>query len=206
MKQCTCIDQIMPIPFEVAVITMLLERRSMLSKVTLLMVSNLEADYAAYRNNERDWTLVPDADVQAVRNDSQLSKEVVDYTELTTWWLIMNNANGPLKDPLVRRAFSRAIDREALIRDIGSGVGQVATSFIPPGMPGYQGELGKDIGFDANAAKDLLTRAGYADPSQFPVLRFRFATTSANQSRAEFVQAQLKLWTRLIKESGLEPQ
>src|SRR5205823_3630511 len=50
-------------------------QKPMLSKVTLLMVSNLESDYAAYRNNERDWTLVPDADVQAVRNDPQLSKE-----------------------------------------------------------------------------------------------------------------------------------
>src|SRR5216683_3301649 len=46
-----------------------------LQKVTLLMVTSNEADYAAYRNNERDWTLVPDADVQAVRNDPQLSKE-----------------------------------------------------------------------------------------------------------------------------------
>ena len=34
-----------------------------LQKITLLMVSSGSADYAAYRNNERDWTLVPDADV-----------------------------------------------------------------------------------------------------------------------------------------------
>src|SRR5207248_6405137 len=38
-----------------------------LQKVTLLMVTSNEADYAAYRNNERDWTLVPDADVQIGR-------------------------------------------------------------------------------------------------------------------------------------------
>src|SRR5438105_15423994 len=128
------------------------------------MVSSSEADYAAYRNDERDWIIVPDADVQSVRSDPQLSKEAHEYTELTTWWLIMNNANGPLKDALVRRAFSRAIDREALIRDVASGVGQPATSIIPPGMPGYQADIGKDIGFDANAAKDLLKQAGYPDP------------------------------------------
>ena len=33
-----------------------------LQKATFLMVTDGEADYAAYRNNERDWTLVPDAD------------------------------------------------------------------------------------------------------------------------------------------------
>jgi oligopeptide transport system substrate-binding protein len=165
---------------------------SKLQKVTFLMVTNGEADYAAYRNNERDWTLVPDADVQAVRGDSELSKQAVEYTELTTFWLIMNNAKKPLDNLSVRKALSKAIDRQAMIRDVGAGVGKPATSMIPPGMPGYQADLGKDIDFDANGAKQLLAQAGFSDPSQFPQLRFRFATTSANQARAEFIQAQLK--------------
>jgi oligopeptide transport system substrate-binding protein len=164
----------------------------LLQKVTLLMVNSAEADYAAYRNEERDWTLVPDAEVQAVRNDPQLSKQAHEYTELTTFWLIMNNGKTPLDNPLVRKALSRAIDRKAMIRDVASGVGQPATSFIPPGMPGYQAELGQEIDFDPNAAKDLLKQAGYADAGQFPELRFRFAATTANQTRAEFIQAQLK--------------
>ncbi|MCA1648554.1 MAG: peptide ABC transporter substrate-binding protein, partial [Chloroflexi bacterium] len=163
-----------------------------LQKVTLLMVTSGEADYAAYRNNERDWTLVPDADVAAVRSDPQLSKEAHEYTELVTFWLVMNNAKPPLDKPLVRKAFARAIDRTAMIRDVSAGVGKPATSMIPPGMPGYQADLGKDIEFEAAAAKDLLKQAGYADPAQFPQLHFKFATTTANQSRAEFIQGQLK--------------
>jgi oligopeptide transport system substrate-binding protein len=163
-----------------------------LQKVTLLMVTSGEADYAAYRNNERDWTLVPDADVQSVRNDPQLSKEAHEYTELTTFWLVMNNGKAPLDNQMVRKALSKAIDRQAMIRDIASGVGKPATSMIPPGMPGYQADLGKDIDFDPTAAKDLLKQAGFADPTQFPQLHFRFSTTTANQSRAEFIQAQLK--------------
>jgi oligopeptide transport system substrate-binding protein len=163
-----------------------------LQKVTLLMVASAEADYAAYRNNERDWTLVPDADVKAVRADPQLSKEAVEYTELTTFWLVMNDTTKPLDNPLVRKAFAKAIDRDAMIRDVAAGIGQPATSMIPPGMPGYQADLGKDLNFDAAAAKDLLKQAGFADPTQFPELHFRFATTTANQSRAEFIQGQLK--------------
>jgi len=163
-----------------------------IQKVTYLMVSSGEADYAAYRNGERDWTLVPDPDVQAVRADAQLSKEVREYTELTTFWLVLNNTQAPLNNPLVRRALSKAIDRAALIRDVAAGVGKPATSFIPPGMPGYQADLGKDVDFDPAAARELLKQGGIADPAQFPALRFRFGTTSANQSRAEFIQAQLK--------------
>lgn len=163
-----------------------------LQKVTLLMVTDGEADYAAYRNNERDWTLVPDADVQAVRNDSELSQQTVEYTELTTWWLTFNLAHTPMDNPNVRKALSMAIDRNALIRDVAGGVGKPATSMIPPGMPGYQPDLGKDIDFNPMQAKQLLAQAGFSDPSTFPQLRFRYATTSANQSRAEFIQGQLK--------------
>ena len=166
--------------------------RPKLSKVTFLMVTDGEADYAAYRNNERDWTLVPDADVQAVKSDSTLSQQTVEYTELTTWWLTFNLAHKPLDNLDVRKAFSMAIDRNALIRDVAGGVGKPATSMIPPGMPGFQADLGKDIDFNPSQAKQLLAQAGYSDPSTFPQLHFRYATTSTNQSRAEFVQAQLK--------------
>ncbi|MBO0885428.1 MAG: peptide ABC transporter substrate-binding protein, partial [Mycobacterium sp.] len=163
-----------------------------LQKVTLLMVTDGEADYAAYRNNERDWTLVPDADVQAVRNDPELSRQTVEYTELTTWWLSFNLAHTPLDNPNVRKALSMAIDRNALIRDVAGGVGKPATSMIPPGMPGYQADLGKDVDFNPTQAKQLLAQAGFADASSFPQLHFRYATTSTNQSRAEFIQGQLK--------------
>jgi oligopeptide transport system substrate-binding protein len=163
-----------------------------LQKVTLLMVGDLEADYAAYRNNERDWSLVPDPDVQAVRSDPQLASQSVDYTELTTWWLVMNNSRQPLDNVNVRKALSKGIDRNALIRDVAVGVGKPATSMIPPGMPGYQADLGKDIDFDPSGAKQLLAQAGFSDPSTFPPIRFRYATTSANQVRIEFIQAQLK--------------
>jgi oligopeptide transport system substrate-binding protein len=163
-----------------------------LQKATFLMVTDGEADYAAYRNNERDWTLVPDADVQAVRNDSTLSQQAVEYTELTTFWLTYNLAHKPMDNPNVRKALSMAIDRNALIRDVAGGVGKPATSMIPPGMPGYQADLGKDIDFNVEGAKQLLAQAGYSDPSTFPQLHFRYATTSTNQTRAEFIQAQLK--------------
>src|SRR5262249_3061525 len=39
---------------------------------------------------------------------------------------------------------------------------------------------------------ELLRQAGYTNMSQFPELRLRYATTTANQSRAEFIQSQLK--------------
>ena len=163
-----------------------------LQQMTFLMITDLTVDYAAYLNGERDEALVPDPAVQAVRNDPQLAQELTDYTDLSTFWLYLNTAKAPLKDPLVHRALSKAIDRQALIRDVAGGVGQPATSIIPPGMPGFREGLGSDIGFDPQGARDLLAQAGFAGGARFPTLSFSFATSSEAQRRAEFIQAQFK--------------
>ncbi|MBV9168451.1 MAG: peptide ABC transporter substrate-binding protein [Chloroflexi bacterium] len=163
-----------------------------LQQITFMMVENGEADYAAYLNNERDWTLVPDSDVNAVSNDPTLSQQSVRYNELTTFWVEINNANKPLDNPNVRKALAKAIDRQALINDVAAGVGLPSTSIIPPGMPGYQEGLGQDLSFDPEGARSLLAQAGYPNGQGFPSLQYTFAATTANQRRAEFLQAQWK--------------
>lgn len=163
-----------------------------LSKLTFLMQTDQTAAYAAYVNGESDIVYVPDPQVAAVYADPSLSQQAFPETELTTFWLQFNNARAPLTNPLVRKALTRAIDRDALIRDIASGVGLPAVSIIPPGMPGFQADLGQDLSFNPQAARELLAAGGFGDPSTFPKLTFTFATTSGNQRRAEFIQAQLQ--------------
>jgi oligopeptide transport system substrate-binding protein len=163
-----------------------------LTKMTFLMGTDETTDYAAYVNGERDWALVPDAQVQAVQNDANLAPQVRRYNELTAYWLAINQSAAPLNNVLVRRAFSMAIDRQALIRDIAGGVGLPATSIIPPGMPGYVDGLGATYDYNPDGARQLLSQAGYPNGQGFPALTFNFATTGANQRRTEFIQAQLK--------------
>jgi oligopeptide transport system substrate-binding protein len=163
-----------------------------LQRVTFLMVTSGEADYAAYVNGERDWTLVPDSVVPVVRQDSELNAQARQYNELTSFWVHLNNAKQPLNDVRIRRALAKAVDRTALIRDIASGVGLPLTSIVPPGMPGAQEGLGQELDFDPAGAQALLAEAGFPGGSGFPTLTYSFATTSANQRRAEFLQAQWK--------------
>ena len=163
-----------------------------LQRVTFLMVTSGEADYAAYVNGERDWTLVPDSVVPVVRQDSELNAQARQYNELTSFWVHVNNAKQPLNDVRIRRALAKAVDRTALIRDIASGVGLPLTSIVPPGMPGAQEGLGQELDFDPAGAQALLAEAGFPGGNGFPTLTYSFATTSANQRRAEFLQAQWK--------------
>jgi oligopeptide transport system substrate-binding protein len=167
--------------------------RPTLTRITLLMNTNSEADYFAYVGGRtRDWILVPDSEVNHVLNDPGLAAEARQYTELTTFWLQFNNAHPPLDNILVRGALSKAIDRSALVRDLATGVGRPTTSVIPPGMPGFQDGLGSELGFDGDGARALLAHAGFDDTQPFPSLAFSFADTPANRRQAEYLQAQ---WT-----------
>jgi oligopeptide transport system substrate-binding protein len=93
---------------------------------------------------------------------------------------------------LVRRALSKAIDRAALIRDVIGCVGLPATSLLPPGMPGFQQRLGRELEFDPEGARALLAQAGFPNGRGFPRLAFTFQGTSEQQRRVEFMRAQWK--------------
>jgi oligopeptide transport system substrate-binding protein len=163
-----------------------------LSRVTITMGINPEGDFAAFVDNSstRDWVLVPDVEVNRVLNDQLLAAESRQYNELTTFWVQMNGARAPLDNVLVRRALASSVDRVALVRDLATGVSRPVTSIIPPGMPGFQDGLGRELGFDPAGARALLAQAGFADGHGFPKLAFSFPDAPANLERARYLQAQ----------------
>jgi len=159
-----------------------------LTRVTVTMDTNPEADFAAYTEaTPRDWLLVPDAEANQVLNDPVLAPQARQYNELTTFWLQLNTARPGLNNVLVRRALGKAIDRAALVRDLTAGVSIPVTSVIPPGMPGFQDGLGHELSFDPVGARALLAQAPLTQP-----LSFSFPDTPANRRRALYVQDQLQ--------------
>ncbi|MDP2659185.1 MAG: peptide ABC transporter substrate-binding protein [Dehalococcoidia bacterium] len=163
-----------------------------LKKVTLLMVEDINANYAAYLNSERDITMVPSPNVPVVMGDPALKDQVVRAPRLATYALQFNNKVAPFDNVKVRKAFSMAIDRVTFIDKVRRGVGKPAFGWIPPGMPGYQADLGKEWGFDAAKAKQLLADAGFPDGKGLPPTAFQYSNTANNQLMAVFIQAQFK--------------
>jgi oligopeptide transport system substrate-binding protein len=158
-----------------------------LQQVTLVMVGDYEYDYAAYQRGERDWTLVPDSEVNTVQSDTILSQQSRQYNQLRTSWVAMNNTRRPLDNPNVRKALAKAIDRQALVHQFTAGVDLPFASIIPPGMPAYQDSLGRELGYDPEAARSLIAQAGYPNGQGFPDLQF---STAGQITQAKFVQTQ----------------
>lgn len=163
-----------------------------LTKVTYLMVTDQQANYAAYLNGERELAPVPTALTKQVLADPKLSKELVRANVLTTFALQFNNKMKPFDNVKVRQAFSTALDREAFIDKVRSGVGKPAYSWIPPGMPGHQPNLGQQYKLDAAKAKALLAEAGFPNGQGLPKITFDYANTGNNPVIAQFVQEQIK--------------
>ncbi len=142
----------------------------------------------AYENGELDMTAIPLADSSRYQGDS----EQIRYAELETFALQYNHTQAPFDNPLVRQAFSRAIDREAYVSAIRSGVGQAAVGWLPPGMPAANPGVGIDLAFDADAAAGLLSQAGYTDGADFPDVTFTVLSDPTNDLTAQFIQEQLR--------------
>jgi oligopeptide transport system substrate-binding protein len=177
-------------------------RKSKLSKVTYKMITDANAALAAYKNQELDMSGVPVGTEKATMADSTLSPQIVRNADLTTFAFEFNTKKAPLDNITVRQGLSCAVDRASFIDKVRGGVGKVALSWVPPGMPGYDENLGKEWDFNVTKAKSLLSQAGYPDPSKLS-LKFTYADTASNGTIAQFLQGQMS--TNLGINLTLEP-
>ncbi|MGM9426870.1 ABC transporter substrate-binding protein [Hydrogenophaga sp. MI9] len=73
----------------------------------------------------------------------------------------------PFKDKRVRQAFYQAIDINGIQKNVMRGASTPAAQLIGPGVNGYDASMGGRLPYDPEAAKKLLTEAGY--PNGFEV-------------------------------------
>jgi oligopeptide transport system substrate-binding protein len=162
--------------------------------LSLAMIPEPTATLAAFKNNEIDTTggvTLSAADTAAIRNDPAYKDQIVQYTELGTFYLQYDVTKKPFDDPKVRIAMSYAFDRQNLVQKVLAGVGQPATSLIPPGMPGHLEGVGQ--GYDVNKAKQILAEAGYPDGKGLPQnIQASYNNLSTWPQIMQFIQANLQ--------------
>jgi peptide/nickel transport system substrate-binding protein len=71
-------------------------------------------------------------------------------------------AKNPLKDPRVRLAISKAIDRKAISQHVMEGLSLPTGNLVPPSLFGYAPDVKVET-YDPAGAKKLLAEAGYPD-------------------------------------------
>lgn len=162
------------------------------ARIVYRIITDTNAEFAAYRSGELDATRVPPANVRAVLSDATLGQELYRAPDLRTFALQFNLAHPPFDNTRVRQAISLAVDRRAFVEKVRNGVGTAAYSWIPPGMPGHDPEAGRQWEFNAARARSLLAEAGYPEGRGLPAVAFQYSDSSTNKLIAEFLQGQMK--------------
>ncbi len=167
--------------------------KPLLQRIEIFFIADDFAAYQAYQADEIDVVTVPPAAIKDVTTKGHpYNDQLTVEANLATFALFMNNKMAPFDNQLVRKAFGTAIDRQAYVDGLLQGGGVPATSWVPPGMPGYSEKLGSQYNFDAVKAKDLLKQAGYPNGEGLPKVTFIAVNSDTNRLVGQFIQAQLK--------------
>ncbi len=165
-----------------------------LETINCVMVTEASTAFAMYENGELDVADVPLEDIDRVKADPELSKELYIAPRLCTYYYGFNVTKTPTDNVLVRKALSYAVDRQKLIDTVLKGGQKPANSFACPGIfgspwdnPDYKGPH-----FDADLARSYLAEAGYPGGAGFPEMTLMFNTSESHQKIAQFIQAGWK--------------
>jgi len=108
----------------------------------------------------------------AVKRFATRAKDRITFTPLGNRFVGVNTQRKPFSDINVRKAFAAALDRRAMLLARGGPlVGQLATHFLPPTIPGYDeagGAKGTGADYLANPSGDPAVAAKYMKLAGFP--------------------------------------
>jgi peptide/nickel transport system substrate-binding protein/oligopeptide transport system substrate-binding protein len=149
-------------------------RQPRLSKI-IGTYMNTSTYFAAFQNGEIeqvDYEWLTPADFEIILADPVLSENYLrHYGDFRTDYLLFDTYNPPFNDVNVRKAFAKAIDREAIVTNVyGEIKAMPAHSMLMPGYPASdtEGALAEYQTYDCDAAKQHLADAGFSDGEGFP--------------------------------------
>ncbi len=170
-----------------------------LDKVIYKVVPDAAARSAGFEKGEIQYgalSPVPLKDAERLAKLPNLKVETSGYEWLSPWlFLDFNVERGPLKDPRVRHALARAIDRKAISNVVWYGFAKPATSPIPSSLAAFHDASAATDAFDVKSADALLDEAGLkkgADGNRFALFIDYIPYGDDYKRTAEYIKQALK--------------
>ncbi len=168
-----------------------------IDEITFTMLDDAPA-FADYEAGKLDWVLrVPVADMDRVKADPVLSKQMKITPQFSTYFLGFNTKAPIVSDVRVRRALSLAIDRQSIIDNVTKANQEPAQWFCRPGLIGCPTmKTHPDLGvkYNPTEAKKLLDE--YLKEKNLKAedldLTMMYNTNSSHQKTLEAVQQMWK--------------
>lgn len=175
--------------------------------ITLLLLEDSSASYAAYNSGEAQ--LIKDVPTDEIPSLTKAEDGGDFYTDslLGTYYISLNDQREPFTDPLVRKALSLAIDRDYVANVVMQGTYSPAYNLVGPGIVDAEGGsmfidnanggepyISEDYEANLEEAKSLLAEAGYPNGEGFPTITYSANDASYHIPVAEYLQ---QAWAEL---------
>ena len=161
-----------------------------------------------YETGEIDVTFVSLSYIDRITDEAgPFYDELEVVSELSYFYIGFDTNKPPFDDVSIRRAFSRAIDKEKLASLVFRDMVQPAYGILPPGLPGYNNDL-TGLDFDVDQAKQLIRESSYGDVSNLPSITI--TTQGWGGSISKGLEAIIHEWRQNlgveVKVRQIEPQ
>lgn len=163
-------------------------------RIRLAMIADTATALDEYRNGNLDTldpynALAPD-DVERLREDPILGKQMQIVPSLCSHYYGFNTSKEPFKDPLVRKAFIAATDRDTLVSSVVK-LGDTARWFTRPGIYAAS-DISDTLGipFNVNQAREYLKQSSY-NGKRLPAITLGVNTNETHERVAETI---IQMW------------
>ncbi|GBD11739.1 Oligopeptide-binding protein OppA [bacterium HR23] len=169
-----------------------------IDRIEFVMVKEASTALAMYEAGQLDTLYnlgVPLGEIDRVKKDPVLSKELYIAPRPITYYYGFNVTKPPVDKALVRKALIASIDRQGLIDNVLKGGQRPALTFTAPGNFGFvDGEKeGIGIPFNPDQAKRWLAEAGYPNGRGWPSdVVLMYNTSEGHKRIAEAISAMWK--------------
>jgi peptide/nickel transport system substrate-binding protein len=168
------------------------KRTPKVDRLVLLPMPEANARTAALLSGQVDWIENPAPD--ALAQIKQRGFTVYQNEQPHVWpWQFSRIEGSPWNDIRVRKAANLCIDRNAMKEGLLSGLMVAATGTFEPGHP-WRGDPKFQIKFDPDAARKLMTEAGFSAAKKLKVKTQTSASGSGQMlplPMNEFIQQSL---------------
>lgn len=168
-----------------------------LDKITFRFISDLGTSLMAFENGDiNGMSSIPTTDMARLKAEDA---GVVMSPSYGTVWYDFNCAKAPFDNVLVRKAFSQAVDRLAIIEDVVQTEADPAYSFMSPGYivngvdlmdNASDNDLSEEA--DIEAARETLAEAGYPNGEGFPEITLSYYSNETVGKVVEALARQLQ--------------
>ncbi len=155
-------------------------------------IDNLQTEERSFRAGELQLTSdIPLSKIEVYRRKHPELLNTHPYCG--AYFYRMNVTRPPFTDKRVRQAFSLAIDREQLTKNVLKAGEPAAFCFTPPNTAGYSSTA--SLTFDIEKARSLLAEAGFPGGKNLPPVEILYNTSENHKRIAEALQ---RMWRQSL--------